>query len=639
MNSLLSNISPLRYLHGEEGDEMTLSLETLVLSIMLVCYIIVGPLLKKSGIKIIKPSGAIMILGILLTLLTKMVNPNSSFFKGFQFNHSFFFTFILPIIIFSSAYNSKIEAILKYLRYILLFSITGTIFSFIFISLITYYLNNKQYFTTNVSSEDGSVIKIETISLSLSEILQFSAAISACDSVISLSFLMEDNEPKLNAISLGDAILNNAVVISLFNSVYDISQKEKSLSFYLSITILFKSIMIFLLSLIIGIAVGLFHSKFLVFMKKYHLNRVQEISTILLFAFISYILCDWLKLSAMTSILACGLCMSHYMFYNLNYQTREESSLISLSLNIIAEGLIYSSMGMTIVYYSTHSFSLKFVITELILIFLCRIFTIYGQIAVLEQCGVSPELFKLKQNHKYILTEVGSIRGVVSFGLSLLILTPNERNKNLLVGSTIYIVFLTNIICILISPLFKKREKDFYDKEILQLDTSDDKAMKHDIFTFIHPNTEISQPKPKKMKNEEKLKQEENSYIYKFIQYDDKVIRPKIIPKWPEVKEDNNNISRKIKKALGLWAEQKQKDQTYKENDTIQFNLPGFHIGGDDYENERVKEKEEIDENQETVEPENEKDENSMRRKYQKKGNNKKKIELKDIITERKRRN
>ena len=636
MNSLLSNISPLRYLHGEEGDEMTLSLETLVLSIMLVCYIIVGPLLKKSGIKIIKPSGAIMILGILLTLLTKMVNPNSSFFKGFQFNHSFFFTFILPIIIFSSAYNSKIEAILKYLRYILLFSITGTIFSFIFISLITYYLNNKQYFTTNVSSEDGSVIKIETISLSLSEILQFSAAISACDSVISLSFLMEDNEPKLNAISLGDAILNNAVVISLFNSVYDISQKEKSLSFYLSITILFKSIMIFLLSLIIGIAVGLFHSKFLVFMKKYHLNRVQEISTILLFAFISYILCDWLKLSAMTSILACGLCMSHYMFYNLNYQTREESSLISLSLNIIAEGLIYSSMGMTIVYYSTHSFSLKFVITELILIFLCRIFTIYGQIAVLEQCGVSPELFKLKQNHKYILTEVGSIRGVVSFGLSLLILTPNERNKNLLVGSTIYIVFLTNIICILISPLFKKREKDFYDKEILQLDTSDDKAMKHDIFTFIHPNTEISQPKPKKLKNEEKLKQEENSYIYKFIQYDDKVIRPKIIPKWPEVKEDNNNISRKIKKALGLWAEQKQKDQTYKENDTIQFNLPGFHIGGDDYENERVKEKEEIDENQETVEPENEKDENSMRRKYQKKGNNKKKIELKDIITDSK---
>ena len=630
MKSLFNSvdtINPLRSLHGEEGDEMTLSLATLVLSIMLVCYIISGPLLKQFRVKIIRPSGVIMILGIIITLLTKVVNPESSFFKGFQFNHSFFFTFILPIIIFSSAYNSKIEAILKYFRYILLFSISGTIFSFIIISLFTYYLNGNQFFTTNVPSSDGTIIKIEPINLSLLEILQFCAAISASDSVISLSFLMEDNEPKLNAISLGDSILNNAVVISLFNSVYDISQKEKSLSFYLSCKIFLKCIGIFLASLIIGIAVGIFHSKFLVYMKKFHMNRVQEISTILLFAFISYILCDWLQLSAMTSLLACGLCMSHYMFYNLNYQTREESSLISLSLNIIAEGLIYSSMGMTIVYYTIHSFSLKFVITELILILFCRIFTIFGQIYILELCGVNPQTFKLKPTHKSILTEVGSIRGVVSFGLSLLMVTPNENNKNLLVGSTIYIVFLTNILFILISPLFKRREKELYDKEIYQLDASDDKAMKHDIFTFLHPNTEISDPKPKKMKNEEKIKREENSYINRFIKYDDQVIRPKIIPHWPEVKEDNNNISRKIKKALGLWAEQKEKYHTYKENDTIQFNLPGFNTRGKDEFNK------EKDDNIITSEPDNEKiNINSIRRNYQEKGD-KKKIELQDIIS------
>ena len=631
MNSffkLIQSKKTLRSLHGEEGEEMTLSLATLVLSIMLVCYIITGPLLRKFRVKILRPSGVIMILGIILTLLTKMVNPDSSFFKGFQFNHSLFFTFILPIIIFSSAYNSKIEAILKYLRYILLFSIPGTIISFIFITLITAYLNDKKFFTTNVTNEEGTMIKIEPINLSLLEILQFCAAISASDSVISLSFLMEDNEPKLNAISLGDSILNNAVVISLFNSVYDISQKEKSLTFSLSLYILVKCILIFIASLIIGIAVGIFHSRFLVFMKKYHMNRVQELSTILLFAFISYILCDCLQLSAMTSLLACGLCMSHYMFYNLNYQTREESSLLSLSLNIIAEGLIYSSMGMTIVYYTIHLFSAKFIITELILIIFFRIFTIFGQIYILELCGVSPETFKLKPTHKSILSGVGSIRGVVSFGLSLLMVTPNEHNKNLLVGSSIYIVFLTNILCILISPLFKRRERELYDKEILQLESSDDKAMKHDIFTFIHPNTEISEPKPKKMKNEEKLKREQNSLIFRFIKYDNEVIRPKIIPRWPEVKEDNNNISRKIKKALGLWAEQKEKSHTYKENDTIQFNLPGFHIGGD--ENDRQKEKEE---NQDTLEPENDKiNINSIRRNYQN-DKDKKKIELKDMIS------
>ena len=273
--------STLRLLHGEEGDSMKLSLATLVLSIMLVFYIISGPLLKKFHVKIIRPSGLIMILGILVTLLTKVINPDSTFFKGFQFNHSLFFTFILPIIIFSSSYNSKIESILKYLRYILLFSIPGTIFSFIFISFVTYYLNSKKFFTTNYTSPDGSTITIIPIDISFKEILQFSAAISASDSVISLSFLMEDNEPKLNAISLGDSILNNAVAISLFNSVYDISQKEVSLTVELSLTIFFKSLLIFVLSLCVGIAVGLFFSCFLVYMKKFQMNRVQEILTIL----------------------------------------------------------------------------------------------------------------------------------------------------------------------------------------------------------------------------------------------------------------------------------------------------------------------------------------------------------------------
>ena len=121
--SYMSKFHILRFLHEEEGDGMNLSLATLVLSLMLVLYIISGPLLKKFKVKIIRPSGLVMILGILVTLLTKIVNPDSNFFKGFQFNHSLFFTFILPIIIFSSAYNSKIELILKHLRYILLFSI------------------------------------------------------------------------------------------------------------------------------------------------------------------------------------------------------------------------------------------------------------------------------------------------------------------------------------------------------------------------------------------------------------------------------------------------------------------------------------------------------------------------------------
>ena len=561
---------------SENESEIELSLETLVLSLLLICYIISGPLLRKFHIKMIKPSGLIMILGIIITLLNKLINPESHFFKGFQFNHSLFFTFILPIIIFCSSYNSKIESTLKYLRFILLFSVSGTFFSFILTGSITYCLNAQKFFTINVPVKEQNDKKIYYVDLSILEIFQFSASISATDSVINLAFLMEDNEPKLNAISLGESILNNAVAISLFNSVGDLKEEENIFKFILPFKILLFGFFIFLLSLIIGISIGIFHALFLRFMKKFNINRVQEISTILLFGFISFILCDYFNLSSMTSLLACGLCMSHYTFYNLKYQTREESAIISYSLNIIAEGLIFSSLGMTIVYYTLHMMSVRFIISELLLIIICRIFTIYGQIKILEICGVKPKFFKLKDMHKFTLTNLGTIRGVVSYGLSLLIDTPNKNNKNLLIGTTIYIVFLTNIICILISPLSKVREKEIYSHELLDKDISNDRFMKYDIFTFIHPNTETGRAKQKKVKRAETLNDENNSLIYKFIEYDKKNCLPKIINNWPEVQEDNNNLSRKIKKALGEWAEEKEKNQTYKENDTIRINLPGF---------------------------------------------------------------
>ena len=312
-------------------------------------------------------------------------------------------------------------------------------------------------------------------------------------------------------------------------------------------------------------------------MKRFKITRVQEIMTILLFGFISFIICDCFNLSSMTSLLACGLCMSHYTFYNLKYQTREESALISYSLNIIAEGLVYSSLGMIVVYYTLHMMSVRFIIIQLLLIIICRIFTIYGQIKILEICGIKPKFFKLKSLHKFTLTNIGIIRGIVSYGLSLLIETPNKNHKNLLIGTTIYIIFLTNIICIFISPLSKIKEKEIYSQEISKNDLSNDRLMKYDIFTFIHPNTETGIIKPKKIKRTQVLDEENSSLIYKFIEYDKKKFLPNIIENWPEVKEDNDNISIKIKKALGKWAKDKEKNNFYKSNYTIGIDLPGFN--------------------------------------------------------------
>ena len=189
--SFLSYILPIRKLEEESG-EIKLSLETLILSLMLILYISSGPLLKRKGIKFLHASGFTMIVGIIFTLLVKCLNPSSNFFKGFQFSDTIFFTFILPWIVFNAGYNSRIELFFKYFKYICLFSLSGTLISFIIILIVTYILNSGGAFT--IFESDSTLYKSNisnyVIDFSVKEILQFSAAVSATDSITSVSLLM-----------------------------------------------------------------------------------------------------------------------------------------------------------------------------------------------------------------------------------------------------------------------------------------------------------------------------------------------------------------------------------------------------------------------------------------------------------------
>ena len=84
-------------------------------------------------------------------------------------------------------------------------------------------------------------------------------------------------------------------------------------------------IKMFLLSFIVGSLIGILCSLFLKKLKSLNLKRTQETCIIILFAFISYTLAEQLKLSPIIALLFTGMIMSHYAFYNLSFQAREES--------------------------------------------------------------------------------------------------------------------------------------------------------------------------------------------------------------------------------------------------------------------------------------------------------------------------
>lgn len=139
-----------------------------------------------------------------------------------------------------------------------------------------------------------------------------------------------------------------------------------------------KFLNLFFFSFLVGTVVGIGSSLFLKKLKSINLNRVHECSIIIFFAFISYTLAEELGLSPIISLLFTGMFMSHYTFYNLSFQAREESSIVSKMMSNIAEAFVFTYLGLTVLFYMTHALSLSFIFCELIIVVLGRIIGIFG---------------------------------------------------------------------------------------------------------------------------------------------------------------------------------------------------------------------------------------------------------------------
>lgn len=135
--------------------------------------------------------------------------------------------------------------------------------------------------------------------------------------------------------------------------------------------------LLFLISTLLGIFGGLACSYFLKLLRIFRLNRVQEISLIIFFAFMTYSITELIGYSPIIALLFCGIFMSQYAFYNISFQAREEASIVTKLMSNIAEGFVFAYLGLTSVSIST-SLSLSFIILILIFVLVGRFITIYG---------------------------------------------------------------------------------------------------------------------------------------------------------------------------------------------------------------------------------------------------------------------
>ena len=408
------------------------------------------------------------------------------------------------------------------------------------------------------------------LDFTMMDALSFAAVISATDAVAALTFIHEDTEPKLFAILFGEGVVNDAVCIVIYKILTDFQRGGGEFSFSSVMGMIGTFVSLFGWSFVIGLGMGIVGSLILKSLKKYSIGRQAECALICLFAYLSYILSEELELSPIIALLFNGIFNSHYSFYNLSFQAREESSILSRVLSALAEAFVFVYLGLTAVHYFQVAFSWSFMIFELIVVVVGRFVSVYGICVLMDLFHVTN--FKLSFVERGICSCSGTIRGAIAFGLSISIVSKSELNRDILLSTTLSLVFISTIVFGALMPYFIKFWKSFdknkypdnAESKELESGEMEDDSNDEVRFSYLHPNFDNKIEEFSKEKNIEVLKKRLSYWLGTYwLQFDDAYLKPKLICNWPEVKKEHDEIAEVITDVIKKYLEEKKKKKLY----------------------------------------------------------------------------
>ena len=451
---------------------------------------------------------------------------STSVTKNLSFNDEVFFNFVLPPIIFSAGYNLKKKSFFTFFFYIVTFGIFGTLVSFGAVSSLTYISNKMNLFSP--------------FNLNLKQILLFSSVIASTDTVAALTFINDDDHPKLFSILFGEGVLNDAVCIVLYRIIKNFSFDNSAFTLWSVLSIINSFMILFIISTLLGVLGGMLCSLILKKLKKFKLNRVQENSLIIFFAFLTYSVSESMGYSPIISLLFCGIFMSHYAFYNLSFQSREESSIVSKIMSNIAEGFVFTYLGLTSGTISHEAFSLSFIVLVFIYCVIGRFLAVYGISFIFN--SIRCPGFTFSYNEQGIMFFAGCIRGAIAFGLAISIPEMGDKTiKQLLISSTLVLVFFSTIVFgALMASIVKyfTAEKKVEQKNEQELEKISLSGYEGEFVPV------VEQTKREKVEeNERKISSRITKWWHKI---DDNYLRPFFIDDWPDVKTEHNHIAKEI---------------------------------------------------------------------------------------------
>ena len=401
----------------------------------------------KTGVKFGHEASLVTTFGLCLSGLALLFEGNDTVFTDMmEFNGTMFFYFVLPPIVFAAGFNMQRQKFFENITNVVLFGILGTFIAFSVYIGITILFTNYFEMTKSVFNKQTGMWESYPLDLEISEIIVMCALLCSSDVIAAVSLISPKEQPKLFSVVFGEGIVNDAVAIILFNTVVDFTQSGKPFTGRSIPMVGLSFSYLLVMSFLVGLAFGMICSWCFKYLRSLTKSSIVECALIFIFAYLSYIVSEMTGFSGIISLLTSGVFMAAYAWYNLSPQGRTGSTVTFSFIAFLAEGFVFSYLGLTFFSYRQYTWSWQLILVLLLAILVGRACGSMGLIGLLKMCKYesgNPNGLTFKE--LVFIWYAGMIRGAIAFGLVLKI-GDDVKNKELITTTCLALVVFTTIV-------------------------------------------------------------------------------------------------------------------------------------------------------------------------------------------------
>uniref|UniRef100_I3K859 Sodium/hydrogen exchanger n=1 Tax=Oreochromis niloticus TaxID=8128 RepID=I3K859_ORENI len=386
--------------------------------------------------------------------------------QTFSLSPTVFFYFLLPQIILDSGYHMPNKLFFTNLGAILIHAVIGTCWNAASLGL--------SLWGCHMGGAMGD------LDIGLLQYLLFGSLMAAVDPVAVLAVFdqVHVNEV-LFIIVFGESLLNDGVTVVLFN-VFDAFVSLGGGR--INAAEIVKGIVSFFVVAFGGSLVGIAFGILIALLTRCTKNiQIIEPGFIFVMGYLSYLTAEMLSLSAILSTTFCGVLCQKYVRANM-----DESSVqtVKYAMKVFANGsetIIFVFLGISAIDKVIWVWNTGFILLTLLFIFVYRFIGVFFLQWILNRYRLVPiELIDM------VIMSYGGLRGAVAYGLAVLLDENKIKEKNLMICTTLIVVYFTVILQgITMKPLvmwLKVKRAEVTEVSLLEKMTNKVNLIKHVIF-------------------------------------------------------------------------------------------------------------------------------------------------------------